>query len=75
MPAKRQIRMICRDPRQRLSSFARAPPRRGAKPMQPSARAGCADVNEHCAVWAESGECDRNTQYMHANCARSCDTC
>ena len=25
-----------------------------------SSPGGCADTSEHCAAWAESGECDRN---------------
>ena len=36
---------------------------------------GCADRDENCAAWSESGECARNPEYMEANCAASCGTC
>jgi len=35
----------------------------------------CVDSAEDCAAWARSGECDKNTEYMRANCARSCGRC
>lgn len=36
---------------------------------------GCVDANEHCPYWADIGECDQNTAYMHAYCRLSCKLC
>ena len=49
-------------------------PRRGAKPVprKPGARPGCEDSDENCAAWAESGECEKNAQYMKQACCASC---
>mmetsp|Transcript_21811 Transcript_21811/g.50147 ORF Transcript_21811/g.50147 Transcript_21811/m.50147 type:complete len:193 (-) Transcript_21811:194-772(-) len=63
---------------QRRSHFAAAPQRKNGKRPRPHARhakAGCDDSDENCADWAESGECERNPAYMHANCAASCGKC
>ena len=40
-----------------------------------SCRLCCSDVGEHCADWANSGECDRNPEFMHAECTKSCGQC
>lgn len=31
------------------------------------------DLNPNCSSWANSGECDRNRDWMLPNCAKSCD--
>tara|TARA_B110001452_G_scaffold72843_1_gene58920 strand:+ start:702 stop:2198 length:1497 start_codon:yes stop_codon:yes gene_type:complete len=48
---------------------ARPGPQSG--PIDPS----CVDENESCEQWARSGECDRNTQFMHSGCRASCHIC
>lgn len=35
----------------------------------------CADQSQHCASWAQQGECDKNAAYMLLSCARSCKAC
>lgn len=35
----------------------------------------CQDVNSNCPGWAASGECNRNTKWMGANCMKSCGKC
>ena len=35
----------------------------------------CADENNMCPFWAESGECEKNPGYMLASCALSCQQC
>jgi len=35
----------------------------------------CRDKANECPMWAASGECDKNAQYMKVSCALSCDTC
>jgi len=35
----------------------------------------CADDNDECHFWWFIGECDKNPQYMHNNCKRSCNLC
>ncbi|XP_071502855.1 zinc metalloproteinase nas-6-like [Diadema antillarum] len=35
----------------------------------------CVDKNEYCQAWAEAGFCQRNPQWMLANCLISCDVC
>ena len=32
-----------------------------------------ADTNDQCSSWAQSGECDKNPNYMLENCATSCN--
>lgn len=39
------------------------------------AAAPCADDSEHCASWAEKGECVRNPAYMLESCRAACRTC
>lgn len=34
-----------------------------------------AEVAAECVLWAEAGECGINPVYMHAHCAKSCDSC
>ena len=37
---------------------------------------GCVDLaGETCAGWAKLGECSKNAQFMHEQCARSCGLC
>ena len=38
-------------------------------------RRRCADTNEMCEGWAETGECVRNWAYMSRSCASSCGAC
>ena len=35
----------------------------------------CQDMHELCSFWAEKGECNANPNYMHTNCAKSCNKC
>lgn len=35
----------------------------------------CSDAKADCSRWARAGECDRNPNYMHAYCAKSCNIC
>jgi len=35
----------------------------------------CEDKDEYCVPWSETGECDKNPEYMLANCAKSCKVC
>ena len=55
-------------------------PRKGAKAKpqpkpKPGAKPGCVDSDGNCEAWAESGECDRNPDYMRSACAASCGSC
>ena len=36
---------------------------------------GCVDADSNCEYWAKTGECDRNTGFMHSNCRASCHIC
>jgi len=40
-----------------------------------SACIGCCDNHEHCAFWANEGECTNNPQYMQSICKLSCRLC
>ena len=42
---------------------------------QPDMSKGCVDENNECAIWAKSGECEKNPNYMSSFCRRSCKTC
>lgn len=46
-----------------------------APPPPPAGRAVCADSNENCASWAQTGECTSNAEFMLANCRLSCSVC
>ncbi|XP_050718047.1 zinc metalloproteinase nas-15-like isoform X2 [Eriocheir sinensis] len=35
----------------------------------------CQDNNEHCATWANMGECQKNPTWMDVNCQKSCKKC
>ena len=35
----------------------------------------CDDEHDACASWAASGECERNKNFMHSSCAKSCKSC
>lgn len=35
----------------------------------------CVDSNGHCHQWKQKGECERNPDFMHASCMRSCGAC
>ena len=35
----------------------------------------CADLEGSCEVWAASGECESNPEFMHESCRRSCKLC
>lgn len=35
----------------------------------------CTDKAEHCASWAENGECTRNPHFMQQHCTFSCGQC
>ena len=35
----------------------------------------CVDLDIHCPSWAQMGECDKNPDYMHVNCRKSCHIC
>mmetsp|Transcript_36975 Transcript_36975/g.104366 ORF Transcript_36975/g.104366 Transcript_36975/m.104366 type:complete len:302 (-) Transcript_36975:159-1064(-) len=36
---------------------------------------GCFNGHENCQFWADHGECDKNTVYMHAECREACGLC
>jgi len=59
-----------------LTSFpdpavAAAPSAKGASGDAPP----CVDLDDSCPIWAKGGECDKNTNYMHKNCAKACGVC
>lgn len=35
----------------------------------------CVDEQDGCATWAASGECSKNSGFMHTACPKSCNTC
>merc|ERR1719348_2650221 len=35
----------------------------------------CVDKEANCEAWADSGECEKNPDYMTLNCAKSCGKC
>ena len=35
----------------------------------------CVDSNQHCASWAQKGECSSNPAYMLKSCRKSCNQC
>ena len=37
--------------------------------------AGCADRDDSCGAWAESGECETNPVFMNSHCNASCGAC
>jgi hypothetical protein len=37
-----------------------------------SVPAGCVDTNRECAIWAATGECAKNPNYMLTSCCSSC---
>lgn len=36
---------------------------------------GCIDLHPKCALWAVTGECDKNPRWMKPNCMESCHSC
>ena len=44
-----------------------------AAPIQPTS--GCTDLNKDCVKWSNIGECDKNPDYMHQYCKKSCGKC
>ena len=36
---------------------------------------GCFDAHTDCSAWARGGECSRNSEYMYADCRKSCGLC
>ncbi|CAI5467395.1 unnamed protein product [Closterium sp. Yama58-4] len=47
----------------------------GAPAVAPPADGSCEDKAQHCVYWKTQGECDKNQEYMHANCPKSCGVC
>jgi len=43
--------------------------------MSLSAASYCADSNQYCSAWAQSGQCQHSPSYMMANCQLSCGMC
>ena len=47
--------------------------------MEGTGRAGprgrCRNLNSQCSVWAVGGECDRNVDFMRAECGPACQLC
>ncbi len=43
-----------------------------AQNLRPQA---CAAANDNCSGWAQTGECEKNPQYMQKNCRVSCRVC
>jgi hypothetical protein len=63
---------------QRSSFFSTVPQRKGVQPgaqRKAAQAAGCTDDSENCAYWAESGECEKNRDYMQQACRASCKAC
>jgi prolyl 4-hydroxylase len=51
-------------------------PRKGVKqPARVKGKPGCLDSDSNCEAWAESGECEKNPEYMATACRASCGTC
>ena len=46
-------------------------------PASPTAFAAeCSDIDPaQCPWWAQSGDCDKNTEWMQAHCTKSCGSC
>jgi len=40
-----------------------------------AAAAPCEDKSDSCKAWTKAGECERNREFMHAECRRSCNLC
>jgi hypothetical protein len=40
-----------------------------------SNRSPCIDDDNRCPTWSQKGECERNPNYMHYRCQRSCKVC
>ncbi|CAI5976956.1 unnamed protein product [Closterium sp. NIES-65] len=47
----------------------------GAPAVAPPSDGSCEDKAQHCVYWKTQGECDKNQEYMHANCPKSCGVC
>ena len=41
----------------------------------PNGSSSCRDTSGRCADWAKAGECERNSLFMHKECAASCGRC
>lgn len=46
-----------------------------AKAVVAPAAAPCQDTAKRCGEWTAQGECQRNPQFMHKECAASCGMC
>ncbi|KAK9838186.1 hypothetical protein WJX81_007420 [Elliptochloris bilobata] len=46
-----------------------------ARKARLAAEKHCKDWNANCAMWASSGECQRNAGWMNVQCQRSCHSC
>ncbi|CAI5495508.1 unnamed protein product [Closterium sp. Naga37s-1] len=47
----------------------------GAPAVAPPSDGSCEDKAQHCVYWKTQGECDKNQEYMNANCPKSCGVC
>ncbi|GJP61074.1 hypothetical protein CLOP_g18281 [Closterium sp. NIES-67] len=47
----------------------------GAPAISPPSDGACEDKAQHCVHWSNQGECAKNQEYMHANCAKTCGLC
>jgi len=66
---------IWNHPKRHRGTYPRRGAKRPAQPLKTGSKPGCEDRDGNCAAWAESGECDRNPEYMGEMCAASCGTC
>ncbi|XP_047482458.1 zinc metalloproteinase nas-15-like [Penaeus chinensis] len=44
-------------------------------PVGPPAPGGCEDSHNHCGTWSQSGECEKNPDWMLTNCRKACNKC
>jgi len=59
---------------QRSGYFSSVPQRKGAV-SRSRASSACLDESENCAYWAQTGECEKNKEYMSNSCRASCKLC
>jgi len=61
--------------RGRRRASARRTPASCAPTAGAAAAAPCEDKSDSCKAWTKAGECERNREFMHAECRRSCNLC
>ncbi|EOD38202.1 hypothetical protein EMIHUDRAFT_200728 [Emiliania huxleyi CCMP1516] len=61
--------------RRRLQAEASGRTGGGTAAAAQSSGLGCDDKDQRCPMWARADECNRNPEFMHKRCARSCNMC